>query len=122
MDFHSRTLKLYSSLLSRTILSPMMDYNMFLEAVDDYGNYSYITDITRLLIVCILQFKSSYIRFIVDPSEELQFMAIQKSLYNIEFILNPTEAVQLKVVTEKGSLIRFIQNPTLNVQLAFYIY
>lgn len=57
------------------------------------------------------------IKFIADPTEEMQLIAINYDLHLIADIQNPTEKVQLKAVEDYHLAIQYIQNPTEKVQL-----
>ena len=57
------------------------------------------------------------IKFIDNPTKEMQFKAIEKNSWIIQFIKNPTEKVQLRVVKQNGIAIYFINNPTEQGQL-----
>lgn len=59
-----------------------------------------------------------YIKFIDNPSEEIQLAAVKRHPESIQDIQNPTEKVQLFVVQKNGMLISGIDNPSKEVQLA----
>lgn len=59
----------------------------------------------------------SYIQYIKNPSEELQYSVIEKNIFGILYIKNPSEDMQIKGIEDFSSNIQFIKNPTLKVQL-----
>lgn len=58
-----------------------------------------------------------YLQFIKNPALEVQLEAVKRDGCVIKFIKNPSEKVQLKAVEDDGEAIRYIKNPSLNVQL-----
>ena len=59
------------------------------------------------------------IKFIDNPSEELQLAAVRSNSYSIQYIKNPSEKVQLAAVEQDPRFIQYIKNPTEKViQLA----
>jgi len=58
------------------------------------------------------------IRYIENPTEKMQWVAVDLYGEAIEHIENPTEEVQLLAVSREGDLIRYIENPSEAVQLA----
>ena len=56
------------------------------------------------------------IKFIDNPSEELQLEVVKKNGYSIKFIENPSERVQLAAVEKDPYSIQYIQNPTEKVK------
>ena len=57
------------------------------------------------------------IRFIDNPSEEVQLAAVKEDGGSVQFIKNPLEEVKLEAVKEDGYAIQYIKNPTEEVQL-----
>jgi hypothetical protein len=55
------------------------------------------------------------IKFIDNPSEELQLAAVRSNSYSIQYIKNPTERVQLTAVNKDPRTIIHIKNPTQRV-------
>ena len=66
----------------------------------------------------LIQYNPHLIKFIDNPSEELQLMAVGKDTHLIQYIDNPSEEVQMIAVTKNGILIGNIVNPSEQVQLA----
>lgn len=60
----------------------------------------------------------SSIRWIDDPSEELQLLAVRQDFTTISDIAFPTEAAQLAAVEQWGYAIQYCKNPSKAVQLA----
>ena len=58
------------------------------------------------------------IRFIDNPSEEVQLAAVKENPHSIKYIKNPSQEVQLAAVEKNPYSIRYIKNPTQKVQLA----
>ena len=65
----------------------------------------------------ILKIDGRAIRFIKNPTLEVQLEAVKQNGYAIEFIKNPTLEIQLEAVKQNGYAIEFIKNPTVEVQL-----
>jgi hypothetical protein len=57
------------------------------------------------------------IKHIKNPTEKVKLRAIEQTPYVIEYIKNPSEEIQLKVINRDAVLIQFINNPTEEVQL-----
>lgn len=57
------------------------------------------------------------IRFINNPTEEMQLEAVRKYGCIIKYIENPSEEVQLEAVKENGEAIKYINNPSEDLQL-----
>jgi hypothetical protein len=55
---------------------------------------------------------------ITNPSEVVQWAAINQNTFAIQYIKNPSEAAQLAAVSRNGFLIEQIKNPSEAVQLA----
>ena len=66
---------------------------------------------------CIDQSPSA-IRYIDNPSKEVQMAAVQQIGYAIDYIKNPAKEVQMTAVRDYGDAIRFIDNPSEEVQMA----
>jgi hypothetical protein len=60
--------------------------------------------------------KAELIRFIDNPSEKVQLLAVDQDGYLIRYIQNPTEDVQLMAVNENPYTIQLIQNPSQRVK------
>ena len=60
----------------------------------------------------------STIKYIKNPSEQLQISAVRNNGHLIEFIKNPSEEVQLASVKNNGYSIEYIENPSEEVQLS----
>ena len=60
----------------------------------------------------------NYIKYIENPSEQVQLVAVQEDGHSIQYIQNPSEQAQLAAVNQNGNSIQFIQNPSEQVQLA----
>ena len=56
------------------------------------------------------------IKFIDNPSEEVQLAAVKKNPYSIQFIKNPSERLQLAAVEQDPYSILYIENPTEKVK------
>jgi DNA-dependent RNA polymerase auxiliary subunit epsilon len=54
----------------------------------------------------------SAIRYLQNPSEQLQLAAVKQNGFVIKYIQNPSEKVQIAAVQQDGLAIRFIQNPS----------
>ena len=74
------------------------------------------------MIQSLIESSGSIIQFIVNPSEELQLVAVKQKGGAIEHIKNPSEQVQLAAVNKSGNEIEYIINkgivPSEQVQLA----
>jgi DNA-dependent RNA polymerase auxiliary subunit epsilon len=73
----------------------------------------------------IVNSKGRYIKYIKNPSKEIQLLAVKQNGYNIDYINNPSKGVQLVAVKQNPYNIRFIKNPPEEVQLAAvedYVY
>ena len=83
----------------------------------------------------LIKKQGKYIRFIDEPSEQLQLAAVEQEGAAIKHIIDkgitPSEQVQLAAVKQNAGAIDLIENPSENVQLAavqqyggviFYIY
>jgi hypothetical protein len=57
-----------------------------------------------------------YIKYINNPSEEMQLEAVKRDGYSIGYINNPSEEVQLEAVRQQGNSICFITNPSIEIQ------
>jgi hypothetical protein len=66
----------------------------------------------------MVSYDGTAIRFIENPSEEIQLAAIKENGLAIRYIQNPSEEVQLVAVKKYGTTIQYIQNPSEEVQLA----
>ena len=66
----------------------------------------------------ILKIDGRAIRFIKNPTLEVQLEAVKQNGYAIEFIKNPTVEVQLEAVKQNGLAIQYIKKPTVEIQLA----
>jgi hypothetical protein len=62
-------------------------------------------------------FKPEVVKYLSNPSEELQLKAVGYRSNVIEFIENPTEKVLLKAVLLNGNSITYIHNPSEKIQL-----
>ena len=70
---------------------------------------------------CMFDIFSGYIiKYIKNPSEEIQIEAVRKNGYAIRFIKNPSEEIQIEAVKENGYAIEYIKNPTEKVQELAY--
>ncbi len=58
------------------------------------------------------------IKYIKKPLKQIQLIAVKKDGTAIEFIDNPSEPVQLAAVEESGNAIKYIKKPSERVQLA----
>lgn len=57
------------------------------------------------------------IKFIKDPSEEVQLEAVRQNGRVIQLIKNPSKEVQLEAVKHDGYAIQYIENPSEELQL-----
>src|SRR5690554_356835 len=57
------------------------------------------------------------IKFIKEPSEEIQLAAVNQNGFAIQYITDPSEEVQLEAVTNVGMSIQCIKNPTIKAKL-----
>ncbi len=57
------------------------------------------------------------IKYITNPTETQQLIAVRKAGYYLRYFENPSEKVQLAAVEEDGSSIRFIKNPNEEVKI-----
>lgn len=57
------------------------------------------------------------IKYIENPSEEVQLAAVHKNANAIKYIKNPSEEVQLVAVTQDGWVIQHIENPSDRVKV-----
>ena len=55
------------------------------------------------------------IRYITNPSEELQLRAVETQYDALQYIANPSERVQMAAVKSNYLALRYIQNPTLEI-------
>jgi len=66
-----------------------------------------------------LQQDSTNIRYIPNPSEEIQLFAVGDNGYgngyDIQYIKNPTERVKMAAVKDNGNAIRFVENPNIEM-------
>ena len=58
------------------------------------------------------------IEYIQNPSEKVQLAAIKQGFWAIKYIRNPSEKVKLAAVQQSGYAIEYIKNPSEEVQLA----
>ena len=65
----------------------------------------------------LIQYNPHLIKFIDNPSEELQLMAVGKDTHLIQYIDNQSEEVQLRAVEKDPRSIEYIKNPSEEVQL-----
>lgn len=59
----------------------------------------------------------NYIKFISNPSKELQIQAAKEIGYSIKYIENPSIEVQKVAITQNPYCIEYIQNPMEEIQL-----
>ena len=71
---------------------------------------------TEKFIISALQCNGDIIRYVVNPTTEMQMMSIEKNPKNIMYIENPAETVQLSVVERNANNIQYIDKPTMAVQ------
>lgn len=76
---------------------------------------THIYDSVKLRIV---QYVPLYIRYINDPSEEIQLEAIKSDYRSFRYIENPSEKAKIAAVTKNYKYIRYIKDPSKDVQLA----
>src|SRR5271157_1432808 len=57
------------------------------------------------------------IKYIKNPSEQVQLEAVKQNGWAIKHIKNPSEQVQLEAVKQYGNAIEYIKNPSEQVQL-----
>ena len=57
------------------------------------------------------------IKYIENPSEKIQLEAIKQTSLAIQYIKNPSEVIQLEAVKKAGRSIQYIKNPSEAVQL-----
>src|SRR5574344_1845703 len=60
---------------------------------------------------------SNKLKFIKNPSEEVQLEAVKQNGLAIQYIVNPSEEVQLEAVKQNGLAIQYIDNPSEEAQL-----
>lgn len=65
----------------------------------------------------LVKYRDYYMRYIINPSKELQLLSVQKDGYNIQYIKDPSEEIQLEAVKENGYAIECIDDPNEEVQL-----
>lgn len=76
---------------------------------------AYIYDSVKLRIVqCI----PLYIRYMSDPSEDIQLEAIKSDYRSFRYIKNPSEKAKIAAVKKNYKYIRYIKDPSKDVQLA----
>jgi NRPS condensation-like uncharacterized protein len=63
-----------------------------------------------------------YIKWIKNPSEEMQLAAVKQWPYFVEYINNPSEKVQLEAVKQNPSSIKYIKIPSIEMQKAATYY
>jgi len=54
---------------------------------------------------------AEWIKYIENPHQSVQLLAIKGSGANIQYIKNPTEALQLLAVKQKGAYFKYIKKP-----------
>ena len=79
-----------------------------------YPDFAKLNGIT-LDVVDWVSKNPNNIRYIQNPSDTLQSIAISKNPSNIRWSQNPSESLQKIAVSRDGSAIRWIQNPTFEV-------
>ena len=67
-------------------------------------------------IINILSNDGAAIKYIKDPTEEMQLEAVKEEPFAILYIKEPSEEVQLEAVKREYLAIDFIKNPTEKVQ------
>ena len=72
---------------------------------------------TEKNLLRILKIDGQVIRFIKNPTLEMQLEAVKQNGWAIEFIKRPILKVQLAAVKEDGRAIQFIKKPTIEMQL-----
>lgn len=65
----------------------------------------------------IVQKDGTYIRYINNPSEDLQLEAVKQNGYALEYINNPSERVQIEAIKQYPFNIEYIHNPSEKLQL-----
>ena len=65
----------------------------------------------------ILKIDGRVIRFIKNPTLEMQLEVVKQDGLAIQYIKRPTPEIQLAAVKQNGCAIQFIKNPTVEVQL-----
>lgn len=59
----------------------------------------------------------NYIKFINNPSKELQIQAVKEIGYSIKYIKNPSIEIQKTAITQNPYCIEYIQDPIEEIQL-----
>ena len=67
--------------------------------------------------IAILEDNWTSIKYIKEPSEQVQFEAVHKNVNYIEYIKKPSKKVKLFVVKQNGFLIKHIIKPSELIQL-----
>jgi hypothetical protein len=88
------------------------------EPVDDDHLRSLVKRWTTAMIKSMVRYLPAYlIRFIREPSEEMQLAAVRQDGYAIQHLRDPSEAVQLAAVLQNSESIQHIREPSEAVQL-----
>ena len=84
---------------------------------DKYEGFFQNPDLTEdCKLWIIMNYGGCFIKYIKNPSEEIQLKVVKKDGWNIQFIINPIEEAQIEAVKQSKWFIRHIQNPTENVK------
>lgn len=67
----------------------------------------------------LVQNNGTDIRYINNPSEELQLIAIENNLKNFQYIDKPSEKIKIEAVNRNPSYIQYIKNPSDEILLKF---
>ena len=66
---------------------------------------------------CSAQSKIKLSRYVKEPIEELQIMAVKKDYDSIKYIKEPSETVQVEAVKVKYDALRYIKNPCFKAEI-----
>lgn len=84
-----------------------------LEKTEEYLVYSSNEKQQNLSV----KLSGTQIKYIDNPSEELQLEAIKNNVRNLQYIDNPTKKVQLEAVKRNPLYIQYINNPSEKILL-----
>lgn len=86
--------------------------------MNDPISIKYIENPSEELQLMAIELNYNVYKYINNPTKEVSALfAVSKNPYNIQYISNPSERVQLAAVKQKGDSIQFIKEPTNDVQL-----
>lgn len=89
---------------------------LYLQQVKAFGeDIKYIDNPTEEMQIEAVTQNALNIKYINNPTEKVQFLSIEEDINNISLIQNPKESVQIFVVSKNTDLFFKINNPSDNV-------